>query len=664
MFIRSNPMIKSIHIQNFKSIESLSLDVAGNDIVCFIGKNGSGKSNIFKAIDYFFRHINKPYSEEDIIDNSNPYLQKCIISIAFNLKMLKDKSKHNAELTKRLNAVEAFFSENHSSEFTIPSSNNYDLSLQMTQYKDGTIQWNIKDKYVCDTIKSLFPLYYIDTRKLDIFTWEHLWKIISDLSAAMPQVDLENYQKTLDNAFRKIYGDKYESSKDRIEKAFHDNEISLDPYHFESRYKNAFSMRFGGELFLVDGQPLEYFSDGTNSYKYLVLLSTLIPQISEISCKYPIILMDEPEIGLHSEYITDFINIISQQINKNALMLFSTHSPKLIVDLTNSEKDYLLFRARRKGIHSIIHKMNTTWMTKSNHKVTVREAECYFYDYLVYVEGETEVELFNHKRIINLFPKLKKIHFYSFDSNHERLKSVNSKMLNLGVDYRLIIDMDQVLSYKESSQHFKIYNGNDINPINTKSTPNNAVLRYYNPRGIDIFSLYSSIKTALDKYSFSQAKHYIDDEAYNALATNVQMLCRHYNTIVNWSTIEGELITYENIEKFIEFISTIEIQNIKQHEFIVNISDSKEKAILILCEFYGKTEFFEPRKGKRIQYDTGKTLVTQTSAKTSGWVSKWINYYFDNYIDSLETYEEKLCCFGKDFPGLTNTLQQLENMVK
>lgn len=656
-------MIKSIHIENFKSIESISLDFNSIDIVCFIGKNGSGKSNIFKAIDYFFRYINKPYSEEDIIDKSNPYLQKSIISIVFNFKMLRDKSKHNTELTKRYKAIEAYFSKSRSESFFV-SSDNYDIHLRMVQYQDGTIHWNIKDRYVCDTIKSLFPLYYIDTRKLDIFTWEHLWKIISDLSAAMPQVDLEKYQSTLDDAFRNIYGEKYVNSKDRIEKAFYDNEITLDPYHFESRYKNAFSMRFGGELFLVGGHPLDYFSDGTNSYKYLVLLSTLIPQISEISCKYPIILMDEPEIGLHSEYITDFIRTISQQINKNALMLFNTHSPKLIVDLTNTAKDYQLYKVRRKGLHSVIHKMNTSWLVKSNHKVTVKEAECYFYDYLVYVEGETEIELFNNNRIISLFPKLKRIHFYSFDSNHERLRNVNAKMLNLGVDYRLIIDMDQVLSYKEKKQKFKINNANDINPINTKETPDNAILRYYRRGNTDVFSVYSSINNTINSLSIPQSNHYIDDESFNIMIRNVQALCRQFNTIVNWSTIEGEIITYENIDKFISFVTTYEIEDKTQHDFLVKLPDKKEKAILILCEFFGKTEFFEPRKGNPILYDADTKLKTQVSAKTSGWVSSWIEYYFNQFIDPLENREEKLKSFSTDFPGLTNTLQQLENMIE
>ena len=76
-------MIKKIIIENFKSIERVQFDFdkPTQEIICLIGKNGAGKSNIFKALRYFFDHINKPYSDQIIIDNSNPYIQCCTISV-------------------------------------------------------------------------------------------------------------------------------------------------------------------------------------------------------------------------------------------------------------------------------------------------------------------------------------------------------------------------------------------------------------------------------------------------------------------------------------------------------------------------------------------------------------------------------------------------------
>lgn len=654
-------MIKKIYIENFKSIKKVDFIFnKKQDIVCLIGKNGSGKSNIFKAIKYFFDYINKPYSEEIIIDNSNPYLQKCIISITFDLKLLREKSKYNNELRNKFKNIEKYVNEylykDNTNSYTL---NNFELELKMVQYKDGAIKWNVENKRICETLKSLFPLYSINTRYLDLYTWKQLWKIISDLSATMPQKDIYEYRSILDEAFAKIYGNKYTSSKSRIEKVFENNKISLDPYHFDSKYKNAFSMRFGGEHFLVDGQPLSYFSDGTNSFKYLILLSTLIPQISEISCKYPIIIFDEPEIGLHSEFITKFVECICKNIKNNALMLFSTHSPKLISDMTNCRVSFQLYKINKIGIHSKIYKMNTSWLTSSKHKITTKETECYFYDYLVYLEGETEVELFNHIKIKKLFSSLENIHFYSFDANHSRLESVNADNINLGVEYRLITDMDQILSYSKKRNKFKL-TGDSINPLKDKKTLKESKIRYFNKNSPDFMGIHNNIIDLLE-VNHIKTKNYIDNKQFNSLMMNVKKYCRYHNIIVNWSTIEGELITYENIDKFIEYISTKKIKHEDQHNEILKLPDKKEKTVLIMCEYDGKTEFFEQKNNIKINDTSIKPLIP---GKTCGWVSDWLDFYFEKYIDILENTNEKRAHFKQDFPNLFNTLQDLESMVQ
>lgn len=215
-------MIKQITIENFKSIKYANFKFKDNqDIVCLIGKNGSGKSNVFKAIKYFFDNISRPYSEAKIIDNSNPYIQKCKISIIFDLKLLYEKSKRNTGLRKKFDKID-YYIENHfeNSNPNWEISLKKELELSMTQFKDGSISWNIDNNNIRETIKLLFPIYYIDTRKLDIFTWEQLWQIISDLSATMPQISQEECRDLIDFTFTEIYGNKYTLSKEKIEVAF------------------------------------------------------------------------------------------------------------------------------------------------------------------------------------------------------------------------------------------------------------------------------------------------------------------------------------------------------------------------------------------------------------------------------------------------------------
>lgn len=645
-------MIKKVNIQNFRSIENISFDFTTEpkDIICLLGKNGSGKSNIFRAIGYFFKYINKPYSEEKIIDNSNPYVQKCIISIVFDIGLLAKKAERNAQLKSEFERISKYLKENKETD----SFSESEIELTMTQNRDGTIKWNISDKSICTTIKSIFPIYYIDTRRLDLYTWAKLWEIISELSASKPD---ENYKNILDKAFKDIYGDKYSTSKDIIEQIFEKYGISLDKYHFEDRYKNAFTMRFGGDQFVYDGHSLDYYSDGTSSYSYLRLLIALVPKISEISCKYPVLLIDEPEIGLHNELISELVDCFNYNIKNNAFCMISTHSPKLIADLCNKKSNYSLYRISRKGFYSLANKMNTSWIDNSKHKVTIRETECYFCDSLVYVEGETEIQLFNHPKLFELFPKLRRVHFYSFDSNDERLRTVHSEYLNVGIPYKLIVDMDKILQYNKKKK-FNIRSEQTVNPLSKKQNITAERFRYYNIKDrTNVVDKRATIDELIKKnYSVVTGKNYIEDSDFNALMETIIDYCGNYNVIVNWSTIEGAIITYENIDIFINFINDKKIKSSVQHKTFCSGSDKKEKMVLILSEYNGNNEIF-----KTAVFNGNP--VGHPFDKTDGLVTAWFDYYFESQIEGLPSISVKKEKFKKDFPQLYRTLQIIEDMI-
>lgn len=654
-------MIKKITIENFKSIEKVQFDFNSpkQEIVCLVGKNGVGKSNIFKALQYFFNYLEKPYSDEQIIDSSNPYIQSCAISIVFDLSLLYKKSKGNSELYSRFNKIIDYCDkklENDKLSFYSLFDEILQIELKLIQYRDGEIKWNIKDRSIRSTIKSVFPFYYFDTRTLDLYTWDKLWKIISDLSATVPHKNQTECAELLDNAFNEIYGEKYTKSSKIIEDAFKSNHVKFDSYRFESRFKSALAVRFGGDKFSLKNHTLDYFSDGTNSFNYLILLTTLIPKISDVSCKYPVVIIDEPEIGLHSEYISRFVKSVFENVNNNAFMMFSTHSPLLICDLTNIKADYSLYKVSLHRQHTIINKMNTAWLAEANHRVSVRETECFFADYLVYVEGETEIQLFHDRHLVGLFPWLDRIHFYSFDSNHERLETVNSQKLNLGTRYRLLVDIDKIIKYNKSTQTF-YFNHNDINPL-YKPSP---TYDFYKNETKTKSSLIDDINTNIAQTYCSNGKHYIDNIGFNTLISDIQKYCQMYNIIVNWTTIEGELITYENTTEFINYMRENKIEkNTTQHTQILQVLDPKEKSCLILCEFDGRTEDFT---SKNELLFAGRTIEIISGKKTSGWINEWLEYYFTNNIDTIEDDNAKLSVFSRDFPGLINTLQSLKKMI-
>lgn len=641
-------MITNIRIENFRSIEKMNLNIE-NNIICFLGKNGSGKSTIFKAIHFFFNNLNKKYSDNIVIDRINPYIQKCVISITFNIHLLNIKAQYNKKLESDFRRI--------TKHLNFSSSNKAEFELTMTQYRDGTIFWNIDDIEIRNTIKNVFPLYYIDTRYLDLFSWDKLWEIINDLSISVPQIEEEKYIEILDSAFEEIYGKKYSDSKEILTSLFTENSISLDKYHFESRLASAFSMRFGGNHFLINDRKLDFYSDGTNSFNYILLLISLIPKISITSCKFPIIIVDEPEIGLHNTYINEYVSCICENIKQNALLLMSTHSPKIISELANNTEKYSLYKVDSYRLYTLIKKMNLSWL-KNKSIVTIKETECYFSDYLLYLEGETELQIFKNKYILSLYPKLSKVHFYSFDSNDSRLRNAHSNTLNLGINYKILVDIDKILKYDNKNNKFKL--GNDIllNPIQY-NIKNNLDLFNYNkfPDNLNIKGIRELIEILLkETYTQVPNNHYFANRNYDRLIENVIKYCKYYNIIVNKTTIEGELITVENIDKFLSYIETLQIPNNDklQHEKIKLITDKKEQTVKVICECNGRTEL----------QNTGETKYKSIlGKKTDGWVTKWIEYYFENYIEPIAEYNKKLIQFKKDFPSLNNTLQIVIDMI-
>ena len=61
--------IRSIHIENFRSIKSLDADLA--QMAIFVGKNDCGKSNILRALNLFFNDETNPGVEFDFEDDYN-----------------------------------------------------------------------------------------------------------------------------------------------------------------------------------------------------------------------------------------------------------------------------------------------------------------------------------------------------------------------------------------------------------------------------------------------------------------------------------------------------------------------------------------------------------------------------------------------------------------
>lgn len=662
-------MIKKIQINNFRSIKELLFDFGDNkeNIICLLGKNGSGKSNISKAILYFWEHLCDDYSDLSVCDSINPYNQIAEISITFDISMLRIKSQNNTKLVNDIKYIDAFLSKEAAGE----CSNT--IEIKMVQNKKGVIKWHNSDKRIRKIIKSCFPVYYIDTRSLDIYKWEKIWSIITDTSITKPKLAEEQMIDLLNDTFAQIFGSKYSDVEKEISEIFEKQKITFDKYHFDSKFKSAFAMRFGGITFKYDNMNLDFFSDGTNSYKYLLLFIELVSKITIHSSKYPIILLDEPEIGMHPSYISEFVECVCKCIPNNALLMMNTHSPQLIKDMIKTVSDrnntsfITIYHVYYYRLYTHLKKMKLEFLFSNKEIISLNETNCYFYNAIVYVEGSTEMQLFNNKFLRLLFPKLKQVCFYATGSNGTQIKTVSADIINLGTDYYYLVDIDKIIRYDHSKHVYTPCYREKMNPLNNVRTKKKLNYNYYNAKHFQKKDCLDIIEELLKKeYAYKSGTHYIDDKSFKSLMNAIIKYCRSENVIVNWTTIEGELVTYENIEKFIGFINkngfekSMSEYQINQHDEICRIDDPKEKTRLILAELDGRTETQEGTKNNQVIMNGKEIEKCLTNKKTSGWISDWLEFYYNNY---LVKENDKLSIFKRDFPSLFNTLQLIENMI-
>ena len=102
--------------------------------------------------------------------------------------------------------------------------------------------------------------------------------------------------------------------QDMIDELFKDTNKSID--------------RSSNEIqFIQSGDTLNPYDLSSGEKQMLVIMMTVLVENGE----HYALLMDEPEISLHIEWQKQLINII-RELNPNAQIILSTHSPALIMD--------------------------------------------------------------------------------------------------------------------------------------------------------------------------------------------------------------------------------------------------------------------------------------------------------------------------------------------
>lgn len=92
--------IKHLYVSEYKNLKDFSLDFNGDSFIdVFVGKNGSGKSNLFEAIIEIFRHL---YETDYTVDfeYSIKYNKQ---GVDFKIEWKRDELKINENVVSKVN---------------------------------------------------------------------------------------------------------------------------------------------------------------------------------------------------------------------------------------------------------------------------------------------------------------------------------------------------------------------------------------------------------------------------------------------------------------------------------------------------------------------------------------------------------------------------------
>lgn len=614
--------ILSIKINNLLSFDNIKVE-SFKDINCLVGMNNVGKSNFLKLIQYFYDKLNKKYVLPPQLNNN--YTNSGTISITYNLvEIRKIVNRVDSELKSKLFPVikKLFFYNSSITEYT--------LTLHIN--RNNSTSWSTQNINILKILNYLYPFFYINTRDIVLHDWNNIWDMISKIKTYKTKnINRNEYLNFFDN---QILGGKkgisnFSQDIRKIEKIIDNNGLGLRDFSHNEKVINYIKSSLVGNNFNFNGEEIDMQSDGTNSSNYLQLFISLFLNLSKTEYIIPTLYIDEPEIGLHPKKCEELIYEIYElysylKLNNSKKqfphILLSTHSPnilKMVIKLFEENQKVLHFSKNNKFKNDTNKQISNTKInilkstfkerdgSKFLNRFTDSEAKLYFSKFILFVEGESEIELFNLKKLIQYFPILKNVDIYS-SSDNIKIKHINPSFSNAAIPFIILYDFDKIVEIKKD---IKLKNGcfdfKEKVSIYKKSYPNDS---FYDSK-VSKKKLYLKYLTNHYKYTFNydctnkiivermhfEKKVFFGKYRFKEDYTSFLYIMKKYlnleNIFINSKTIESLIINEENINIFLEWLF---------HELNKNISLKRESSLdQISCIKYSIQ-----RETKYIEYFT------------------------------------------------------------
>ena len=692
---------KAIKIVNLLSFDNVRITDMST-ITCFIGRNNAGKSNLLKLIKFFYESLEgKRLLSPEL--NSN-YNASGFIEIEFDTSHINklvhsDRNRSNRYFTEIYNSLFRNSNRGFLSFITRPRKEvNNTFKIKLNVKSDGAISWSNNNKKVHKVLLDLFPLFEIDVRKLELHNWDDIWQYLGKLRPFNVNVFQSELKEFIEGNENK-HIEKYKVAVKEI-----NNLSETAVYNYRDKIINYLKMGLKGHTFENKGVALNQTSDGTNSYNYLVTSLRLVALLSRNLYISPIVLVDEPELGLHPKKIEHLVSTLNSILTLNysndsgefvktsmPSFFFSTHSPNFVkqVILKFQNLHSIQYVSLNSKLKTQVEPMNSNY--NDNKFLAVfsdNEARLFFSSFILFVEGATELHLFSNDMLSRKFPFLLDVDIYQ-TSNNIISEGINPSASNTSIPYLFLFDADKAFDFE--------YEGNctinlkktsamlNLKPINLKNK-----LKFYSRGFSRDFREKKRIVQKLielDGHDICHSKTKFvpkKPHSFKSLFHGINRILADNNVYVLPTTFEGALINVSSSSLFFNWLRSeghkgidIVLDEIaKRRMFSVDmliqylriIFNGKTDSLVQKKNINGKThrgyEYMCSGNSKKLYKKLDRVLKIPDSktSKATSWGSDYLTYAILEIEKEVKIKEDKTFdeLFHIYFPDLSVILSKLQ----
>jgi predicted ATP-dependent endonuclease of OLD family len=347
---RLQVLLKNAHFKGFKSIENIKVSFE-KGLNILIGRNGAGKSNLLEVLYLSTGYTKNSKLTFDFADLE--FFTEDKILVKRTLQKIFRRHDLAITLEERTGVNEIFYIDNN-----IMYESSDDASSKKIQFKNKGVTYNSSLSYVFlrmgyDFFRPLYIKFQVPERisflsesdnlqieldgLFDSFEFNDSLSFLNSLLLSL--VDIFDYT---DGLTPRTITDQQINDFLKLPEEIIENLIAFSNIE-NVRFNKNINLYRDEKLLLIDNVKLEFkinnnwlpwsqISDGTKRLFYI---------IAEVTYNYGLILIEEPEVGIHPHQFNLLMTFLKEQSERKQIII-STHSPKALDHLTEDELKNIL----------------------------------------------------------------------------------------------------------------------------------------------------------------------------------------------------------------------------------------------------------------------------------------------------------------------------------